>query len=478
MLEKRTFNSLHLLLGMSLIAYILLGYGIVRSEFGMLMGLWIVLFSSYGLIYADFKAAKTQQYFVLGIGAAVFFRFCLLFYCPNLSDDFYRFVWDGRLLANGISPFAYLPVDFFNGNYTGPPITGIHEELLGQLNSPKYFTIYPPVCQFSFWFSCLLFPESLYGATVVMKLILFAFECGSLYLIYKLLQAFKMPAHLLFLYALNPLVIVELCGNLHFEAAMIFFTLLSVWWLLQWEQKSSQKSYFYGSAIAIGLGVCAKLIPLIFLPFLILRIGILRSISYFLVVGLTCLICFLPLFDLEIVLHLFSSVELYFQKFEFNASIYYICRRIGYWYIGWNMIEYIGKRLALATFIGIMLLATIEWIRYWLASQKPIFKQQIYQLFPLLLLSLFIYFGLATIVHPWYVTSLIAVGVFTHFRFPVAWSAVVVLSYYTYISNDYIENMYFVALEYIIVYGILLGELYRWWVIKQKTEDLLDRSSA
>ncbi len=459
MLEKRTFNSIHLLLGMSMIAYLLLGYGIARSEFGMLLGAFGVLFSAYGLLYREFKADQKQQYLMLGIGAAIFFRFCLLFHYPNLSDDFYRFVWDGRLLVNGISPFAYLPIDFFNGNYTGPPILGIHEELLQQLNSPKYFTIYPPVCQFSFYLSSSLFPESLYGATVVMKTTIFALECGSLYLIYRLLQAFRLPVYLLFLYALNPLVIVELCGNLHFEAAMIFFTLWSIWWLLKWEQKKEEHRYLYASAVAMGLAVCSKLIPLIFLPFLILRIGIIRSISYFLVLGLTCLICFLPLFDYEIMMHLLASVELYFQKFEFNASIYYICRRIGYWYIGWNMIEYIGKRLALATFIGIMLLAGIEFIRYHLQAHKISFKQLLRQLFTSLLFALLIYFALATIVHPWYVTSLVALAVFTRFRFPIVWSAVIILSYYTYLTTDYIESMWLVVVEYGIVYGCLMGEL-------------------
>jgi hypothetical protein len=38
----------------------------------------------------------------------------LLFAVPALSDDFYRFVWDGRLLFNGINPYTILPADFIN----------------------------------------------------------------------------------------------------------------------------------------------------------------------------------------------------------------------------------------------------------------------------------------------------------------------------------------------------------------------------
>jgi hypothetical protein len=43
------------------------------------------------------------------IGAALLFRLLLLFAVPALSDDFYRFLWDGRLSLEGINPFLYTP---------------------------------------------------------------------------------------------------------------------------------------------------------------------------------------------------------------------------------------------------------------------------------------------------------------------------------------------------------------------------------
>ncbi|MEQ9229236.1 MAG: hypothetical protein RIF46_01035, partial [Cyclobacteriaceae bacterium] len=81
----------------------------------------------------------------------------MLFATPSLSDDFYRFIWDGRLLAHGIHPFAELP-----GFYLDPSlnIPGIDQSLFDNLNSKEYFTIYPPFAQLIFLISVLIFPKS------------------------------------------------------------------------------------------------------------------------------------------------------------------------------------------------------------------------------------------------------------------------------------------------------------------------------
>jgi uncharacterized membrane protein len=67
-----------------------------------------------------------------------------------------------------------------------------------------------------------------------------------------------------FIYALNPLVIIELTGNLHFEAVMIFFTLLSVWLLVT--------NKWILASLALTLAISAKLLPIIFLPLLFITL--------------------------------------------------------------------------------------------------------------------------------------------------------------------------------------------------------------
>ena len=69
---------------------------------------------------------------------------------------------------------------------------------------------------------------------------------------------------------------------------------------------------------------------------------------------------FSPLLNLSFVENFSDSLNLYFQKFEFNAGVYYVLRWIGFQYKGYNLIQVIGPLLALCTFLGIVALAFKE----------------------------------------------------------------------------------------------------------------------
>ncbi len=155
------------------------------------------------------------------------------------------------------------------------------------------------------------------------------------------------PARNILLYALNPLVIVELTGNLHFEALMITFVLASVYLL--------RRQKLVLSGVAMALAVCTKLLPLIFLPLYLRRLGWKTALLFYAAVGAASAALFLPLITPELVTGMRDSVELYFQKFEFNASIYYLIREVGYYQKGYNIIQQAGRWLAISTFLGIML---------------------------------------------------------------------------------------------------------------------------
>lgn len=484
------------LLLLSFTSYYLLAYTTTRTEVYRVFTLFGILFLAYGGIYRYVQTNRTIRLVLL---SSILCRILLLFALPNLSDDFYRFNWDGRLLINDISPFAALPIHFIDGTYTDFIPSNINIGLYEKLNSPAYFTIYPPVCQFVFWIACLLFPNDLYGATVVMKVCMLLFEIGSVYLLYRMVKAFGGNVKKVILYALNPLVIVELTGNLHFEAAMIFFTLLAFWLLMgdggrkitDEGRGTTGKEWkplvvYCSSAVAMGLAISSKLIPLIFLPLLIPLLGWWRSILYGSIAGAVTLLGFVPLFTFDILQNLFSSIGLYFQKFEFNASIYYLVRWLGYQYYGYNIIQSAGKWLALLTLGSILVLAfwrrkegggrnwlsleewkgILERLIETLRSRNSLWENGLSlegskRLLEKALFALLLYFAFANIVHPWYVCSLVTLCIFTPFRFPIVWSVMVILTYYTYLTTAYVENLYLVGLEYLVVYGVLVWELRR-----------------
>ncbi|TAE51756.1 MAG: hypothetical protein EAZ89_09665, partial [Bacteroidetes bacterium] len=380
---------------LSAFLYAALLYATPRSDFFQLTGIYALLFTGYIWVAQGAspglsgKMLRIRQLLI----PALLFRLLAMLALPQLSDDYFRFVWDGRLLAQGENPFLLTPEQWMAQPEAAARL-GLEPSLFQGLNSPRYFTIYPPVLQFLFWLGAVLFPGNIYGHVLLMKVCVFAAECGSLWLILRLLQKLNLPPQRIALYAWNPLVVIELCGNLHFEALMVFFLLLAAWLLLRaGEQRGTQAGRLYegASALAFALAICSKLLPLMALPMLIRRIGLWPAVRYGLIAGLATLLMFLPLFDRETFLHLFSSVQLYFQKFEFNGSLYAIVRWWGYQERGYNIIEKAGKYLAAITAGGILLLA--------LAERRPTVANWL----PRMLWVWMVYLAMASIVHPWYV---------------------------------------------------------------------------
>jgi len=411
-----------------------LGYSVEQSDFYSLIGAYGGFFLLYILI---FRTVKTQREVMFFVYVSILLRVVLVFALPFLSDDLYRFIWDGHLIVNGYNPFDHLPSYFIENQIE---VQGLSQALYDQLNSPNYFTIYPPVAQGTFALAVWLFPNSILGASIVMKCFLLAAEIGSLFLIIRLLSKFRLSSNNILLYALNPLIIIEIMGNLHFEGMMIFFLLLCFWLSL------NEKILFAGGAMA--LSIASKLLPLIFLPFFIKRLGLKKMWGFFIVLGVVLLLLFAPLLNGLFFSNFGESLDLYFRKFEFNASFYFILRYIGYQSVGYNMISQIGPFLALGTFLLVISIAFFE-------------KQLNWNSLPLkCLIAICIYLAFTTTVHPWYTALPIVLCVFTRFRFPILWSALIMFTYINYSYKVYQDNYFVVGLEYLGVVLFLVYEIY------------------
>jgi alpha-1,6-mannosyltransferase len=420
----------------SVVGYMCIGYTIPRVDFAVLILVWTLLFLGYAqMIKMDFLDKRIG----LGVLLALAIRLSLLFCIPALSDDFYRFIWDGRLSIDGINPFAVLPAAFVKT--AGAATCGLDSTLFSLLNSQNYYTVYPPVLQGIFWASSWLFPTNEMGNIVLLRIFTIAAETGSIFLIISLLKKFNLPIKNVFIYALNPLVILELTGNLHGEAIMIFFILLFIYFLT--------REYVLCAALAFSLAICSKLLPIIFLPLLIKSLGIKKSLLFYSICAIACGILFTPFTDPVFLKNMGSSLTLYFQKFEFNASIFYLFRWIGFKSVGYDVVRVAGKYITGLSFLGIIGLFLINKSR----GVKSLCR--------LMLFSLMIYFAFALVVHPWYLTTLVMLSVFTTYRFPVVWSALITLTYITYSSLPYKENINLVLLEYVILYSFLGYEIFR-----------------
>jgi len=427
-------NKLIFLLTSSCLLYIINAYLVQRFHHTALFSTFFILFVFYLLII---KVAVSYKLIQIAIIGSIVIRLCLFFSIPNLSDDFYRFIWDGRLISSGENPFSH-PPSYYIANPEENPI-GNDLELYKEVNSQNYFSIYPPVLQFIFWVSTY-FSNSIFSSVVIMRLFIIAAEVGTILMMLSILKKNQLPLINILYYALNPLVILELTVNLHFEAVMIFFLMASIWYLKQ--------NKIPWSSLTFGMAISSKLIPIIFIPLFIKRIGLQKSIWFALITTVFCFIIFSPLISINMINGMRSSISLFFQKFEFNASLYYILREVGYRVKGYNIIQTLGPYLAMGAFLSIVIFSIKEYRSRVNIATAMMFSYCIYILW-------------ATTIHPWYITPVIALSVFSAFRFSVVWSLLVFITYAGYDQNGFNENLWIMAVEYSFVTGYLLWEIIR-----------------
>jgi len=498
---NKTFFQLHkfpiLLAFTSLLFYWSFGYDLVRADYIKLITLYVALFF---LFYKLIQISKHDLIFLTWI--AFIFRAVFILAIPNLSQDFYRFIWDGRMLLEGFNPYLYTPESFINlGEY---PINQAQELFNGMeaLNA-SHFTNYPPINQLCFAVASIFAGKSILGSVIVMRLLIITADFGILHFGKKLLEKLGIPVYNIFWYLLNPFIIIELTGNLHFESVMVFFLVWSMYLLYSKKWKIA--------ATVFALSVSVKLIPLIFLPLFyqwfmkrniieniekqtVLKdeiatsqaprndkkregvisntseksyneiatsqtphaigkwipafAGMTKLMQFYAIIGVVILLLFVPFYSPQFITNYTETIGLWFQHFEFNASLYYVAREIGYLFRGWNEIAIIGK------FTSILVLLFVLIITFFRKQKSTV------ELISAMLLVLSFYYFTATTVHPWYVATLVILSVFTNYKFPLVWSFAIILSYLAYANSDNTENLWVIGLEYLVVYSVFIWEVF------------------
>ena len=429
----------------SSILYYVFAYQTQRTEFYNVLILWTLLFAGYYIITQNSYSTKSL------IAISIVFRLIFLLAIPNLSQDFYRFIWDGRMIFEGLNPYLSLPKNFIeSGNFPIPQAEELYAGM-GAMNG-SHFTNYPPLNQLCFLIAALFANSSILGSAIVMRVLIILADIGILYFGYKLLQNLNKNPKLIFLYLLNPFIIIELTGNLHFESVMLFFLVWSLYLL--------QKQKWIMTAIILGCSVNIKLIPLFFLPIFLkwfltddnksfLKNNIPKLIGFYAIVIGVNLLLFFPFFSSTLIDNYTNSVGLWFRNFEFNASFYYIFREVGYLFRGYNEIAVIGKITPVLSVTFLLIMSLYRKNR----TTKSIIASMLF--------ALSLYYFMTTTMHPWYLSTLLILSIFTNYRYTLIWSFVMILSYHAYANNPWKEDLWVVAIEYLIVFGFLIYELVR-----------------
>lgn len=400
-----------------------------QAEFQDIIIHFALAFAPY--LYLVFSKEKFSFYWLLSLG--IILRLVAVYFFPNLSDDIYRFFWDGNLWADGIHPFDFTPTQLMEQGVLDEK----YRSMYGLLNSQDYYTIYPPVCQLIFYV-CSLLGGTVKGTAIMMKMLYVIVDVFTVIGLSKILKHLGKDRNWAFVYFLNPLIVTELIGNIHAEVLMVGGLVWMAYFLLK--EKYWLAGLFYGIAIA------SKILPFLIGPLLLFYLVKKKAwFVFFLSSGLFVVFSFGLMLMGSDLSHLMSSINLYFQSFEFNASIYYVSRWLGYFRKGYNMIGVIGPLLAMIS-VGLILWFSFSVYK----KQESNERNEEIKLLCLISLLYVIYLLFSTTIHPWYLAVPIAFAVFNpKLLYPIVlWSLLVMLSYSAYDTNPVQEHPWILAIEY------------------------------
>jgi hypothetical protein len=281
-----------------------------------------------------------------------------------------------------------------------------------------------------------------------LRALLILGEIGVFFLLLKLFDHFQRSSNKLILYWLNPLVIMEITGNLHFEGLVLLLLLASVYAL--------SKNIIALTGGFWGLSIGMKLLPLMLVPSFFSFEKTRKSNVFWVGSAIAIIASFGWLLIDNSWVHFLQSLKLYQGKFEFNASIYYLLREVGYWVKGYNVVGELTPILSGVTLVGIL---------YFSWKRRP---QNLFHLVDLWVLIYLFYLVLQPVVHPWYLIPAFGLSLFTGKKAFLIWTFAVIFSYQAYSDPNYLENPIFLFLEY----SLLALAIY-WDYFRSSTKSLL-----
>ena len=289
---------------------------------------------------------------------------------PQLSDDLYRYLWDGLQILHGNNPYALPPA----------AMAATGGALLGRINHPQLVTIYPPMAQWIFA------GGALWGGGVLgLKLFLGLIDMVVCGLILLLLRRVQQPCWLAVLYAWQPLPILEIAGSGHIDGAAIALLLVSLWLLLS---LSDRPLAGWLSGAAFSAAVLVKLFPLVFLPVWWWALTRRQRFPFVLAGVISTLLLSWPFWPQ--LTNAWATLRLYAANWEFSGFLFRLVREAG---LGGG-----ASRLLL----GGLFLVCLALIQVVLWRQRMNAGTVAQPLFGACYQTAFCFLLLTTTLHPWY----------------------------------------------------------------------------
>ncbi len=193
-----------------------------------------------------FATAKfSRRVIVIGLALAAVWNIAFLRVPSGADDDIHRYVWDGRLQRLGYNPYLVIPSD--------PAAKGLHTSETRGLNNPDLPSPYPAGAEV-FFRAVTAIRES----TFALKIALVVCEFGIALVLLDLLRTSGRSAHLVLAFAWNPLLAIEAAGSGHIDILGVLLLMISV--------AALARRWRATAAVALGLAVAVKFLPIVLVP--------------------------------------------------------------------------------------------------------------------------------------------------------------------------------------------------------------------
>lgn len=400
------------------------------------LGWYAVAFLGFGLFLIWIEWRKGSP-IILIFASAFLFRAILLFTTPTLSGDVNRYVWEGYLINQGVSPYSY-PID-------SPQLDHLAIPQRAAVDHAWMASPYLPSAQLMFGLVMGVLPLR----PVSFQLALVIFDLISGLIMRRLLQLANLPNYRVYLYLWNPLVILEIAHGAHLDGWMILLTLAAIWAVY-----ASPKRWF--PPLLMALATLTKGVPVLLMTVLFWRWRGWQLLLYGLILlGIITPIGLISGWGLfgELDGHgLFAALRIFADRWNYNSGLFYWLEQ----YLGQTLPAEVANLWAKRTIgltMGLILGGT------WLLSRR---NQSVRVDLRLMSIPLMGYVLLSTTVHPWYLLIMVAFLPFlapAHTESNWGWLTVmpwfylswaITLSYWTYINPaDLREFVWVRQLEWI-----------------------------
>jgi alpha-1,6-mannosyltransferase len=237
----------------------------------------------------------SRRVVVIGLVLAAVWHVEFLRLPPGADDDIHRYVWDGRLQRLGYSPYLVIPSD--------PAAKALHTPETSNLNNPDLPSPYPAGAQL-FFRAVTAIQES----TVALKVAFVVCEFAIVFVLLDVLRCTRRAAHLVLVFAWNPLLAIEVAGSGHIDIVGVLMLVISAAALV--------RRWRAAAAVALGLAIAVKFLPIVLLPVYWKRVRVRDAALAAAVVGFLY-VPFLQHGRIPI-----GSLGSYVQSFRFNGPVF------------------------------------------------------------------------------------------------------------------------------------------------------------